>query len=94
MPTTERSSSDDIDLDVAAGERWVVRTVRRGGLLSFLKLPLAWPAGVKALAEDRTIRSRFYERPWVHVRVEKLDSNVGLYGDRYRSGAAGRQGTL
>ena len=71
--TTGRSSSDDIGLDVAAGEQWVVRTVRRGGLLSFLKLPLAMPEGATALAQDRQINSRFYESPWIHVRVEKLE---------------------
>lgn len=77
MPTTGRSSVDDIDLDVAAGKRWVVRTVRRGGLLSFVKLPLATPEGVRALAENRAINSRFYGGPWIHVRVEKLQRDVG-----------------
>jgi hypothetical protein len=73
MPTTGRSSSDDIELDVSAGERWVVRTVRRGGLLSFLKLPLALPEGAQALAEKRPINSRYYRRPWIHVNVERVE---------------------
>ncbi len=73
MPRTGRSSSDNIELGVAAGERWVVRTVRRGGLLSFLKLPLAMPEGAQALAEKRPINSRYYQRPWIHVNVERVE---------------------
>ena len=73
MPSTGRSSSDDIELEVAAGERWVARTVRRGGLLSFLKLPLALPEGAQALVEKRSINSRYYRRPWIHVKVERVE---------------------
>jgi hypothetical protein len=69
MPTTGRSSSDTIPIDLRAGQRCVIRTVRRGGVKSFLKLPLAMPDGIEALATDRPIQSKYYEGPWIHVTV-------------------------
>jgi hypothetical protein len=65
-----RASSADIDLDLAAGQKCVVRTVRRGGIKSYLMLPLSLPEGARALAQDRAIQSRYYERPWIHVSVD------------------------
>ena len=73
MPTTGRSSSATIPLDMKAGTTYVIRTVRRGGFGSFLKLPFALPEGGRALAEDRPIQSRFYEGPWIHVTVHEIE---------------------
>jgi hypothetical protein len=73
MPSTGRASSATIELDLKAGQQCLVRTVRRGGLMSFIKLPLALPEGAGALADDRPIRSRYYEGPWIHVRVETAE---------------------
>lgn len=74
MPTTGRSSSATIPMDLRPGQQCIVRTVRRGGLLSFLKLPFALPAGAKSLVEDRPMQSRYYEGPWIHVTVETAGS--------------------
>lgn len=68
-----RACSADIDFDLRAGQRCVVRTIRRGGLKSFLKLPLSLPEGAAALAQDRPIQSRYYEGPWIHVSVDVVD---------------------
>ena len=73
ITSTGRSTSDNIELDVKAGERWVMQTVSRGGLASFSKLPLAIPEGTQALAEDRPINSRFYQGPWIAVKVERIE---------------------
>jgi hypothetical protein len=73
MSSTGRSSSDNIELNVAAGERWVMRTVRRGGPVSFLELPLAMPEGARALGENRPINSRFYSGSWIHVKLERVE---------------------
>jgi hypothetical protein len=72
MPTTGQSSSATIELDLKAGQQCVVRTVRRGGPASFLKLPLSIPAGIQARANDQPIEGRYYEGPWIHVQVETL----------------------
>lgn len=73
MPTTGRSTSATVDVDLKAGQQCIVTTVRRGGLTSFMKLPLALPEGAQALAEDRTIQSKYYEGPWIHVSVDVTD---------------------
>ena len=70
MPTTGRASSASVELQLQAGDVATIRTVRRGGLMCFLKLPLAMGAGARALAADRSIESRFYEGPWIHVVLE------------------------
>lgn len=74
MPTTGRSTSAPIEMDLKAGQQCTVRTVRRGGITSFMKLPLALPEGARALAEGRPIQSKYYEGPWIHVRVETTES--------------------
>ncbi|MDA8046098.1 MAG: hypothetical protein M0Z30_12815 [Actinomycetota bacterium] len=74
MPTTGRSSSALIDIELKTGQQCVVQTVRRGGLASFMKLPLAMPEGAAALAEGRPIDSRYYEGPWIHVAVHVTDA--------------------
>lgn len=71
---TGRSCSATVPVPVRPGQQCTVRTVRRGGLLSFLKLPLAFPEGARSLAEDRPIASRYYEGPWIHVKVETVGS--------------------
>ena len=74
MPTTGRSTSATVEVDLKSGQECMVRTVRRGGLKSFMKLPMALPEGARSLAEDRPIQSRYYEGPWIHVTVEITDS--------------------
>jgi hypothetical protein len=74
MPTTGRSSSATVEVDLKAGEQCVLRTVRRGGLKSFVKLPFALPQGARALAEGPPIQSKYYEGPWIHVTVEVSQS--------------------
>jgi hypothetical protein len=65
------ASSDDISVNVAIGETAVIRTVGRG-LKSLLLAPLAFFAGARARAQRVPIQSRFYEPPWIHVRVKVL----------------------
>ena len=65
-----RASSADVEFDLRAGQRCLVRTIRRGGLKSYMMLPLSLPEGAAALAQDRPIHSRYYEGPWIHVSVE------------------------
>jgi hypothetical protein len=58
MPTTGRSSSATIPLDMKAGKSYVIRTVRRGGLGSFLKLPFAFPRAPRhwpKIAQSRVV---------------------------------------
>jgi hypothetical protein len=59
-----------IELHLNPCERRSIRTVRQGGVRSFLELPLALPAGAQALAAGKEIDSRYYERPWIHLAVE------------------------
>jgi len=69
MPTTGKSSSATIEVNLMAGQHCIVRTVRRGDIASFLKLPLALPAGARCLRKDLPIQSRYYEGLWIHVKV-------------------------
>jgi hypothetical protein len=69
MPTTGKSSSARIEANLMAGQHCIVRTVRRGDVASFLKLPLAIPAGARSLRDDQPIQSQYYEGPWIHLQV-------------------------
>jgi hypothetical protein len=71
---TSRSSSATIELDLRPGQQCTVRTVRRGGFASFQKLPLAIPAGIQSQADDRPIESQYYEGPWIHVKVDTVET--------------------
>jgi ABC-type transport system involved in cytochrome c biogenesis permease component len=70
ISATGCASSATIELYVKVGDQCTVQTARRGGLLSFLKLPLALSGGARALAESRELQSRYYEGPWIDVKVE------------------------
>ena len=63
-----RASSAEVEVHVDAGDIRALRTVGRG-ILSLLKLPLAFPAGVYALVRGKQITegvwSGNYRRPWI-----------------------------
>jgi hypothetical protein len=67
---TGRSCSEEIEVDLAAGQTVYVRTVGRGFSENAL-LPFAMPAGAKALATGQEIQSRYYRGPWIHLQVSE-----------------------
>jgi len=73
MPTTGRAASATVEVYLKSGQQCILRTARRGGLKSFIKLPLALPEGARSLAEGRSIRSRYYQGPWIHMTVDITD---------------------
>jgi hypothetical protein len=66
---TGRSCSDVFKIDVNPGNRLVFRTHARG-LKNTLMLPFALPAGAKALARDEQLQSKYYEWPWIRLKLE------------------------
>jgi hypothetical protein len=66
---TGRSCSDVFKIDVSPGNRLVFRTHARG-LKNALMLPFALPAGAKALARDEQLQSKYYEWPWIRLKLE------------------------
>jgi len=66
---TGRSCSDVFKIDAKPGNRFVFRTHFRG-LKNSLTLPFALPAGARALARDEQLQSKYYEWPWIRMRLE------------------------
>jgi hypothetical protein len=66
---TGKSCSDMFKLDVRPGNRLIFGTHARG-LKSALMLPLALSAGAKAMAADERLRSKYYEWPWIRMKLE------------------------
>lgn len=73
---TGTSSSEEIKIIASHESIQVIRTVKRGGLLSALALPLAIPDAVQARSTGKPIHSRFYKTPWIHVSVTSEPSKV------------------
>ena len=67
---TGKSCSEVFKIDVGPGDRLVFRTHARG-LMNALKLPFALGAGAKALAKDERLHSKYYEWPWIRMRLEE-----------------------
>ena len=66
---TGKSCSDVFKIDVSPGNRLVFRTHARG-LKNALMLPFALPAGAKALTRDEKLESKYYEWPWIRMKLE------------------------
>lgn len=67
---TGRSCSDVFKIDVKARDRVVFRTHFRG-MKNALMLPFALPAGASALARDKQLQSKYYEWPWIRMKLEQ-----------------------
>jgi hypothetical protein len=67
--TSGRSCSDVFQVDVPPGERLVFRTHFRG-LKNFLTLPLSMSDGAAARASGAEMKSKYYEWPWIRIRLE------------------------
>jgi hypothetical protein len=66
---TGKSCSDVFKIDVNPGSRLVFRTHARG-LRNILTLPFALRAGAEALARDERLQSKYYEWPWIRMKLE------------------------
>jgi len=66
---TGKSCSEVFKIDVGPGDRLVFRTHARG-FMNALKLPFALGAGAKALARDEQLQSKYYEWPWIRMKLE------------------------
>jgi hypothetical protein len=65
---TGTSSSDVMKFTAADGGVTIVRTCGRG-IGANMALPLALPAGLKALATDSPIQSAFYDGAWIRAKI-------------------------
>ncbi len=66
---TGKSCSDVFKINVSPGIHLGFRTHARG-LKNALTLPFALPAGAKALARDEQLQSKYYEWPWIRMKLE------------------------
>ena len=66
---TGKSWSDVFRIDVVPGTHLVFRTHARG-LKNALMFPFAVLAGAKALARHEQLESKYYERPWIRMKLE------------------------
>jgi len=67
---TGRSCSEVLAVDAKPGDRLVFRTHFRG-IKNFLTLPLAIAPGARALAKGEQLQSKYYEWPWIRMRLER-----------------------
>ena len=66
---TGKSCSEVFKIEVKPGSRLVFRTHARG-LKNILSLPLALRARSEALARDEKLQSKYYEWPWIRMKLE------------------------
>jgi len=64
MPATGTASSDDVTVDVAAGEISALRT-RGRGFRKNITLPIATAISISDRARKKPFETRWYKRPWI-----------------------------
>lgn len=67
MPSTGSASSDDLIVDLAAGEIRTFRTQGRG-FRSFITLPVAGVIAIIARVRRQPFETALYRRPWIVLR--------------------------
>jgi len=67
---TGRSCSDVFQIEVAPKGTLVFKTHFRG-LKNTLMLPLAMPEARRAFARGEQLHSKYYEWPWIRMRLEE-----------------------